>query len=195
MANYVSENLDFNDDDEKKKLTPRVVYDDLIAAERAYFTILLVINVLILPITAIFTLTWLFERQFNEVGLLVVEISAIAAIGVTVAFTAWNISRFVCAINGIKRGDYIVVTDTIDFVVRDDKLKYRWIKHRYQSRYYYEHAMYLKKMGRVVISLAQTESFAPDDMLYLVVRKKKPKKPVLFYNSKYYELEELNVEI
>ncbi len=195
MSNYVSENLDLNNDGEKKKLTPRVVYDDLIAAERAYFTILLVINVLILVISAIFTLTWLFERQFNAVGLLFIKILAIAAIGVAVAFTAWNISRFVCAINGIKRGDHIVVTDTIDFVVRDDKLKYRWIKHRYQTRYYYEHAMYLKKMGRVVISLAQTESFAPGDMLYLVVRKENPKKPVLFYNSKYYEIQELNLEI
>jgi hypothetical protein len=53
----------------------------------------------------------------------------------------------------------------------------------------YEHAMYLWRCGRVVISLEETYLNSEGDTCYVFVYDKEPDKPIAVYNTKFYELE------
>ena len=98
---------------------------------------------------------------------------------------------FICAVFKLKRlkalvsGAYSLITDTVERVVIDDK-------YVYQSKHsYYEHAMYLYRCGRVVISLEETCLYSEGDICYVFVYDDMPDTPIAVYNTKYYELDEV----
>ena len=86
----------------------------------------------------------------------------------------------------LQNGRYTLITDTVNRVVKDDKLRYK----RRRNRYIFtmEHAMYLYHCGRVVITEGETGTIWEGDIFYIVVDKKRPKKPIITYNSKFYDL-------
>ena len=91
-------------------------------------------------------------------------------------------------IKKITNVEYSIITDNVQRVVTDDKTVRR---HRGRRVYYTtEHAMYLYKCGRAVISLEQTYTISEGDVYYAVVYNDNPTVPLLLYNAKYYEFEE-----
>lgn len=186
MSNYNSKNFDTNkNDSEKKKLTLKVVNDGLTKEAKRVLLNCFLANLLILFFCSIFLIDT--EYHFNEVWTRIVRI---LAVGIPLLFALVSVLRYFFEIRRIKLGEYIVVTDTVDFSVGTDRRKREFFYRRGEGYYSYEHAIYFKKTGRVLVTYKKTKKYEPNEILYLVVRKNKPKKPILIYREKYYDLDE-----
>ncbi len=184
MANYKSPNLDNGEKEEgKKKLNPKTIHRTLISSHQRGIKILLALLILC-------------EIVFVPFGILVANIDSyepVWDIVIIFGFSAFPALLFGASIiplyrsmQKIIKGAYSLITDTIEQVVTDDKYVYR-----HNGRGYYEHAMYLYRCGRVVISLGETYTNSEGEMCYVVVCDDKPDKAVAVFNSKFYELEDI----
>ena len=147
MANYESNSLNADQKDGKKKLNPREKHKKFISDIKADIVgdaiILGVVELVVIPLSIL--IGSLSELEGGWYFLLTFGCCSIPVI-----------IFFICAVFKLKRlkalvsGAYSLITDTVERVVIDDK-------YVYQSKHsYYEHAMYLYRCGRVVISLGET---------------------------------------
>ncbi len=186
MANYKSPNLDNGEKEEgKKKIRPKETHNVLIAVHKWNFVFYFVVMIVASGIGILFgigiTDTFDFEKSTDMV----------------IIYVFGSLPAIVCAIlivlEYIKMkqtvgGSYSLITDTIERVVTDDKYVYK--RRRHGGRGYYEHAMYLYRCGRVVISLEETYTNSEGDACYVLVYDDKPDKAVFVYNTKFYELDD-----
>ena len=182
MANYESPSLDADQKDGKKKLNPREKHKKFISDIKADIVgdaiLLGVVELVVIPLTIL--IGSLSELEGGWYFLLTFGCCSIPVI-----------IFFICAVYKLKRlkalvsGAYSLITDTVERVVIDDK-------YVYQSKHsYYEHAMYLYRCGRVVISLEETCLYSEGDICYVFVYDDMPDTPIAVYNTKYYELDEV----
>lgn len=193
MANFKSKSTEAEQEGEGKKvITPETINKALIASEKAGFTVGLIscgiILIMMIFLVALFNLSdafgGLIEPWPEVIYTILIALPIFAAI--FVLYAHWK------GLKNITEGNYILITDDVQRVVTDDKIKRRW-RHGH-AHYYTEHAMYLYKCGRQVISLEQTYTISEGDIYYAVVNKKHPTSAVLLYNSKFYDLEDIEVE-
>ena len=182
MANYESPSLDADQKDGKKKINPREKHKKFISDIKADIVgdaiILGVVELVVIPLSIL--IGSLSELEGGWYFLLTFGCCSIPVI-----------IFFICAVFKLKRlkalvsGAYSLITDTVERVVIDDK-------YVYQSKHsYYEHAMYLYRCGRVVISLEETCLYSEGDICYVFVYDDMPDTPIAVYNTKYYELDEV----
>ena len=182
MANYESNSLNADQKDGKKKLNPREKHKKFISDIKADIVgdaiILGVVELVVIPLSIL--IGSLSELEGGWYFLLTFGCCSIPVI-----------IFFICAVFKLKRlkalvsGAYSLITDTVERVVIDDK-------YVYQSKHsYYEHAMYLYRCGRVVISLEETCLYSEGDICYVFVYDDMPDTPIAVYNTKYYELDEV----
>lgn len=184
MANYKSPNLDSGEKEEgKKKLNPKIIHRTLISSHqkgiKMLLAFLLLCEIIFVPLGILVSNIDSFEPGWDIV--IIFGFSALPAIlfGVSIISLYRSMQK-------ITKGAYSLITDTIEQVVADDKYVYRG-----KGRGYYEHAMYLYRCGRVVISLGETYTNSEGEMCYVVVYDDKPDKAVAVFNSKFYELEDI----
>ncbi len=182
MANYESPSLNPDQQDGKKKINPEEKHKKFISDKKADIiadAILLgVVEVFVIPLSILFgELSGLEGAKYL---LLTFGISSLPLI-VFLICAAYNFRR----LKALVSGSYSLITDTVERVVVDDK-------YIYQRRHsYYEHAMYLYRCGRVVISLEETCLYSEGDICYVFVYDDMPETPIAVYNTKYYELDEV----
>lgn len=189
MGNYVSDSTGGDTDNEKRKLTPQLIYDTLASQNKSELVGGVLAGAVLLVVALLFVLIFSAGGFFTEKGLVIANMAVLSVpflVFLLFVFLYWK---------GMKRlfeGNYVVITDTVERVVTDDKLVRRYNGHRYTT--YMEHAMYLYRCGRIVISLEETYVNSENDVYYIVLPHKDSNHPLLRYNSKFYELEDLEVE-
>lgn len=190
MANYKSKSLLADSgEDGKKKLNPKIIYDSLASYTKASIKMGAVAMAVV---EAVFI--WLgicvsnignFEKGWDTV--VVFGFTSFPLILFAILFLTYYKSM-----KKIISGEYSLIKDTVERVVADDKTVVRHTGSR--TTVSTEHAMYLYRCGRVVISLQATYTNSEGDICYVVVFNDKPNTPVAVYNSKYYELEDIEAE-
>lgn len=187
MANYKSPNLDNGEKEEgKKKLNPKIIHRTLISSHqkgiKMLLAFLLLCEIIFVPLGILVSNIDSFEPGWDIV--IIFGFSALPAIlfGVSIISLYRSMQK-------ITKGSYSLITDTIERVVTDDKYVYRRRMHGWSG--YYEHAMYLYRCGRVVISLEETYLNSEGDACYVLVYDDKPDEAVAVFNSKFYELEDI----
>ena len=105
-----------------------------------------------------------------------------------------SVCSYYSSIRKLQNGRYTLITDTVNRVVKDDKTRYRYSRRVKGYTIKMEHAMYLYHCGRVFITEGETDTIWEGDIFYIVVDKKRPKKPIITYNSKFYDLEDIKPE-
>ncbi len=189
MANYKSKTLMPEHQEEgKKKISPEYIHKSLLESVKAELYAGLIVSGIILLF--IIFLCGMFEIS-NEFFMLkepwdkVIYLCLFLIPIVVVIILLFIYKR---DINRITSGNYSIITDDVQSVVTDDKM----VKRGRSSTM--EHAMYLYKCGRQVISLEQTYTISEGDIYYAVVYNDKPDKAIFLYNSKFYELEDIEEE-
>lgn len=186
MANYISDNLKADDGAGKKQITPQSIYNALVKDQKnTLFARLILIGcvVLVLLLT-----TWplmLMDAPFGDPGTKIVKLLLIASPILDAVFVLYLYLR---GMNGISEDNYTIIVDRIERIIVDEKLVRRG------RRMHMQHAMYLYHCGRIVIPLQATNTESEGDTVYVLVKKKRPNKPIMLFNDKYYELVGLSVE-
>ncbi len=182
MANYESQSLNPDQEDGKKKINPREKHKKFISDKKADIVadavIFGIIEIVVLPLSIL-----IGSLSGLEGGWYFLLTFGISSIPVIIFFicAAYNLRRLKVLVSG----SYSLITDTVERVVTDDKYIYQ------RKHSYYEHAMYLYRCGRVVISLEETCLYSEGDICYVFVYDDKPNTPIAVYNTKYYELDEV----
>lgn len=183
MANYKSRNLAADSHDGKKKLNPKIIYDILVSAQKKIFKAGLIVSAVVFGCCLL--TGFLAKKAMNLVpiaetlvffGFLLIPLASFGAV----------MLGYYREMNVITKGEYHIIADTIERVVTDDKVVRRG------RSYYMEHAMYLYRCGRVVISLNDTYVNSEKDVCYVLVYNKNPDVPMMVFNQKFYELEDLD---
>lgn len=181
MANYESPSLDADQKDGKKKLNPREIHKKFISDVKSDIVadaiILGVVALVVIPLSIL--IGSLSELEGGWYFLLTFGICSIPVI-----------IFFICAVYYLKRlkalvsGAYSLITDTVERVAVEDR-------YVYQKRHsHYEHAIYLWRCGRIVVSLEETSLYSEGDTCYVFIYNDKAETPIAVYNTKYYELDE-----
>ena len=186
MANYQSPNLDNGEKEEgKKKIRPKETHEALIAVHRWTFVFYFVVMIVSSGISILFGIgiTEIFDFEKNTDMVIIFVCGALPVIVCAILIVLEYIKM-----KQTVGGSYSLITDTIERVVTDDKYVYKR-RRGAAARGYYEHAMYLWRCGRVVISLEETYLNSEGDTCYVFVYDEEPDKPIAVYNTKFYELE------
>ena len=186
MANYQSPNLDNGEKEEgKKKIRPKETHEALIAVHRWTFVFYFVVMIVSSGIGILFGIgiTEIFDFEKNTDMVIIFVCGALPVIVCAILIVLEYIKM-----KQTVGGSYSLITDTIERVVTDDKYVYKR-RRGAAARGYYEHAMYLWRCGRVVISLEETYTNSEGDTCYVFVYDEEPDKPIAVYNTKFYELE------
>lgn len=190
MANYVSESTKPQTDEGKKKLNPQVIYNDIKAsAKGALIKAFIAAPILLIVLGMIAFAFYMVKDAKNEEW-----INIVTPIMLSIPFLALlcSVCSYYSSIRKLQNGRYTLITDTVSRVVKDDKKRFSHRVKRYTITM--EHAMYLHHCGRVVITEGETDTVWEGDIFYIVVDKKRPKKPIITYNSKFYDLEDIEPE-
>ena len=190
MANYVSESTKSQTDEGKKKLNPQVIYNDIKAsAKGALIKAFIAAPILLIVLGMIAFAFYMVKDAKNEEW-----INIVTPIMLSIPFLALlcSVCSYYSSIRKLQNGRYTLITDTVNRVVKDDKKRFSHRVKRYTITM--EHAMYLHHCGRVVITEGETDTIWEGDIFYIVVDKKRPKKPIITYNSKFYDLEDIEPE-
>ncbi len=180
MANYISGSTKNEEIDGKKKLTYEMISAALKKDVRKDFVFKLTASVLLL---AFFSFAVFASTPANKVAADIVKCIPL----VPIALIAAVVIIHICKIHSISQRRYSVVKDTVERVIPHEKKVYKVWLDGYHGRM--QSAMYLEKTRRVAIHELDVTKYSPGDVLYLVVMKKNPNKPLLIYNANYYELE------
>ena len=188
MANYVSDSTKADPSfDRKKQITPKHIYDVLSNSVKADLLGRLIISGAFLVIMLMFILlvNLLDESEITKTAAFLIKL-----VLWSIPFLAalWSLYRYYRDMKILGRGEYRVITDTVSRVVTDD----RYVRRGRHS--YMEHAMYLYRCGRVVISLEETYTNSEGDEFYVVVANSRSNKALLAYNKNYYELADITVQ-
>lgn len=184
MGNYVSESTASDFDENKKRvITPKIIYETIEAGIKGAFyggfAVCFALLLLAVMFYFIFSQT-LVEKWLIVMKFVLFSIPIISAIANCLVY--WH------RIKELHRGDaYELITDTAENIVTDDKVVYRHRgSHTYMTT---EHAMYLYVCGRQVITLQETYIYSENDEFYVLVHKKRPRKALVYYCAKLYDLE------
>ena len=187
MANYKSPNLyDGEKEEGKKKIRPKETHKALIAVHKWNFVFYFVVMIVSSGIGILFGIgiTEIFDFEKNTDMVIIFVCGALPVIVCAILIVLEYIKM-----KQTVGGSYSLITDTIERVVTDDKYVYKRRMHGLSGNY--EHAMYLWRCGRVVISLEETYLNSEGDTCYVFVYDDKPDKPIAVYNTKFYELEDI----
>lgn len=168
----------------KRTISSESIYNTLVSQAKASLRGNLIGSIVLLAVCILFAVVFDFD-SLNEPWPTVIRTLIIAF---PFLFAILILLIYFKHINKITNVEYSIITDNVQRVVTDDKLKRRYYRGRYIV--YTEHAMYLYKCGRVVISLEDTYTTSEGDVYYAVVYNDRPNIPLLLFNSKYYELKE-----
>ncbi len=176
----------------KKKISPEYIHKSLLESVKAELYAGLIVSGIILLfiifLCGMFEISnafFMLKEPWDKVIYLCLFLIPIIILGISLIIYRRDIKI-------VTSGNYSIITDDVQRVVTDDKTKRRW-RHGH-AHYYTEHAMYLYKCGRQVISLEQTYTISEGDIYYAVVYNNKPDKAIFLYNSKFYELEDIEEE-
>lgn len=183
MANYVSESINPSEEEGKRKLTPNSVYKAIVSYNKKRLVFRLAVCSEFLILSAMMLLALSCSSPFNDAWTLGLKI---VCVSVSVLIPSVCFLCFFLENKSIAKGKYTLINDKVERVVRSDRWVYKWTI--CGVRHLPENAMYLEKTRRVVIPENDLDTYSEDDMLYLIVRKKRPNRPLVIYNSKYYEL-------
>ena len=188
MGNYVSDSTEGETGNEKRKITPQLIYDSLSANNKGTLIGGLIVCGALLLVALLFV--FIINQSGMEPKWATVVKSLIMSVPVIVAllFVYW----YWRGLKKLANGGFVVITDTADRVVTDDRMV-----RTYNSRgahYKMEHAMYMYRCGRVVISLEETYLYSDGDIFYVVVSNKDSNVPLLMYNAMLYDLEDIEIE-
>lgn len=168
----------------KRTISSESIYNTLVSQAKASLKVNLIGSVVLLFICVLLAAVFDFD-SLKEPWPTVIRTLIIAA---PFVFAILIVLIYFKHIKKITNVEYSIITDNVQRVVTDDKTVR---KHRGGRTYYTtEHAMYLYKCGRVVISLEDTYTTSEGDVYYAVVYNDKPNIPLLLFNSKFYELKE-----
>ncbi|MBR5780223.1 MAG: hypothetical protein IKY21_06355 [Clostridia bacterium] len=187
MANYKSPNLEDGEKEEgKKKIRPKATHKALIAVHKWNFVFYFVVMIVSSGIGILFGIgiTEIFDFE-KSTDMVIIYVFGSLPVIVCVILIVLEYIKMKQTVGG----SYSLITDTIERVVTDDKYVYRRRMHGWSG--YYEHAMYLYRCGRVVISLEETYLNSEGDACYVLVYDDKPNKPIAVYNTKFYELDDI----
>lgn len=188
MANYISKDMREMQEGEKRKITPKSIHKSLVAMEKVNFIGWLIASAALLMVSGMIAFGLSLdgfsdEKLNNTVKILLLAAPFLMALVVVICY-CYRMKTF-------SSRRYTVITDTVQRVVTDDRLV---VRHRGGRRVMRtEHAMYLYRCGRVVISLEETYINSEGDVYYVVVDVKKPNDAIFLYNSKFYELEDVEM--
>ena len=185
MANYISDSTKHNpDDDKKKQITPEKIYDALSNSHKAALWTEMILAFAVLIVALLFVLVVNISGMEQKWATLVIILLLSVPFFMVLAF----VYTYYRNIKKLAHGGYRIITDKVTRVVTDD----RYV-HTGRSGHM-EHAMYLYRCGRVVISLEGTYTNSEGDEFFVVVANERSTRPLLVYNTKYYELVDLNTE-
>lgn len=182
MANYESPSLNADQKDGKKKLNPREKHKKFISDIKSDIVadaiVLGIVELVVIPLSILIGCS--SELEGGWYFLLTFGICSIPVI-----------IFFICAVYYLKRlkalvsGEYSLITDTVERVAVEDRYVYQY-RHSH-----YEHAIYLWRCGRIVVSLEETSLYSEGDTCYVFIYNDKADTPIAVYNTKYYELDEV----
>ncbi len=185
MGNYVSKSTMADQQAEGKRIiTPQTIYKELVDIAKVDLVGWFVVSGVCVIFSGLFIFVLSMDTPLNETWTKIIKI-ALAALPVLIAIG--NVVRYYITLKKMEKEDYDIISDTVERVVQDDRL----VRHytRRGISYRMEHAMYLSTCGRVVISLESVSTNSEGDIFYVIVSKKHPTRPLLLYNSKYYDLQ------
>lgn len=188
MANYVSKStLGEQQGEGKRKLSVRMLYDALAGEAKGNliggFLISFVLLLFVSLFVFIFEIGDAFRDEWKSIVNIILFSLPVLSLLLSLYFYWRDLKR-------LSNGEYSVVTDTV--VDIREEIKYRYTHRGY--RYVIEQAMYLSRFGRKVISKEESSIFSKDDVFYAVVRDKRPNRAVLLYNSRFFELEDIEAK-
>ena len=176
MRNKFDEPIMREHESGKRKITPRQLYETLYSSVKANLVTCIVGAIVLL---VFMLLLGALVGQVGTFGMILEIVLFSIPIGVLI----WGAYVSYKNMNDIKNGKYLIFIDKADRVVTDDKMVRRG---RHTTM---EHAMYLYRCGRQVISLEQTYTYSEGDEFYVIAFERKPDVAVLYYCTKYYELD------
>ncbi len=185
MGNYVSKSTMADQQAEgKRTVTPQTIYNELAAMAKVDLVGWFVVSGVCVLFSGLFIFIFSMDTPLNETWTKIIKI-ALAALPVLIA--VGNVFHYYITLKKMAKEDYDIIADKVERVVEDDKVIRRYTRHG--VTYHMEHAMYLSTCGRVVISLQEVSTNSEGDIFYVIVAKKRPTRPILLYNSKYYDLQ------
>ncbi len=185
MGNYVSKSTIADQQAEGKRIiTPQNIYSELVDLAKVDLVGWFVVSGVCVIFSGLFIFIFSLDTPLNETWTKIIKI-ALAALPVLIAIG--NVFHYYITLKKMAKEDYDIIADKVERVVQDDRMVRRYTRHG--TTYRMEHAMYLSTCGRVVISLEGVSTNSEGDIFYVIVSKKRPTKPLLLYNSKYYDLQ------
>ena len=176
MGNYKSNSTKSDYSDGKRKITPKMIYDHFEKPAKQsiwacpLMSVLFTILALIIDETVLSVVLYFFAVLFLVMGCL----------------------NYFSVMKMLKNGELMIITDKVERVAPEEKMKVRL--HGNYASVNVQHAIYLEKCGRVLVTYGETNTNSVGDIFFVVVTKTHPTTPLLTYNSKYYELVDLNTE-
>lgn len=189
MANYVSESTEADIGEAKKKITPQYIYDALAADRKKLLSELLLVYFSAAAMIFVLIIILNVASPLNEQGTMIADIVLTAILLCVVVIALFKYFRNT---RKVSDDDYTIVVDKIENVSIDDKEIV--IHSRHHTTVCMEHAVYLCRCGRVVVSYADAKVQSNGDTVYVLVKKKHPDKAIMSFNAKNYELVGLSVE-
>ena len=188
MANYVSKStLGEQQGEGKRKLSVRPLYDALAGVAKGNliggFLISFVLLLFVSLFVFIFEIGDAFRDEWKGIVNIILFSLPVLSLLLSLYFYWRDLKR-------LSNGEYSVVTDTV--VDIREEIKYKYTHRGY--RHVIEQAMYLSRFGRKVITREESSIFSKGDVFYAVVRDKHPNRAILLYNSKFYELEDIEAK-
>ena len=176
MANYNSNSTKSDYSDGKRKITPKMIYDHFEKPAKQ--------SVWALPLLCVMFIITAIIIDHRIISTIFYCLPVVVLVG--------GIFSYRKTMQMLKNGEFMIITDKVERVAPEEKVKVRL--HGNYASVSVQHAIYLEKCGRVLVTYGETNTNSVDDIFYVVVTKTHPTTPLLTYNSKYYELVDLNTE-
>ncbi|MBQ8896732.1 MAG: hypothetical protein IJY88_08080 [Clostridia bacterium] len=184
MANYNSDSTKSDDATVQKKqiISPSSIFAELADGAKSELKFGLCGCALLFVLFGVFVIA----APLNIKGREIVQMLIMTIPIVLSAFCVYNYYK---SKKQLANDSYQIIIDKLLRVSENDQE----VKNR-RGRYVMEHAMYFEKCGRVVARIDEIRTNGEGDVFCIVVRKDKPQIPIFKYNTKYYELVDLNTE-
>ncbi len=184
MANYNSDSTksDANAIQKKQIISPSSIFSELADGVKSELKFCLCGCAVWFVLFGILAITAPLNMKGKEVVQMLIMAVPIAAS----VFCVWYYYK---SKKQLADGSYSIIIDKLLRVSENDQE----VKNR-RGRYVMQHAMYFERCGRVVKTIEEMRIHSEGDVFYIVIRKDKPQIPVFMYNTKYYEMIDLNTE-
>lgn len=183
MGNYVSKSTSAEAENGRKAINHKLICENTKEKLKYINLFALVLALAFSFVTALFAFIVLIEAPFGDFrdNILIALFLALPTI-IALLFILNNF-KILCEINN---KEYTIIPDSVTRI--EEKIDfYSNISLLGQGNFYY--MMYLFHFGKIEVRKSDMDTNEIGDTIYVVVHKKRPKKALLWYNSKYYEPE------